>query len=220
MAEVKIEVVDDGKEELKKSTALVAKQVEGLTIKDQADYDAAKAFGKIINSTIKDIKDYFKPIKTSTKEAHTRAVAMEKDLLKKPEELKSKLKTLLLDFEAEQEKIRLAKEKEIQDRLKDKAEAELEKNMEAGIAQADAISDMLAPEDVHVAPTFKKTGKTRHNYKGEVVDFPEFLMAVVQRGRLDLLQVSQSALNEFAKQLGENAKFPGVRFYDEPSMRF
>ncbi len=220
MAEVKIEVVDDGKEELKKSTALVAKQVDGLTIKDQNDYDAAKAFGKIINETIKDVKAYFEPIKTSTNDAHKKAVAMENDFLKKPNEMKSKLKNLLLTFEREQEEIRLAAEKKIQDRLKAQTETELQKNLDAGIEQADAISEMLAPEDVHVAPTFQKTGKTRHNYKGEVVDFHAFLMNVVQLGKTELLQVNQSALNEYAKQFGENAKFAGVRFYDEPSMRF
>ena len=217
--EVKIEVVDQ-EAKLKLDTTNISVMVEGTTIKNDDDYAIAQMLGKAANEIIKKIKAHCKPIKESTDKAHKVAVAMEKTLLKSPEESKAKLKGLMIIYEEEQEKIRLAKEKVIQDRLKAQAEAELEKNIEAGIEQADAITEMLAPEDVHVQSTFKTAGSTTDNWKAEVTDFKKFLMAVVQLGQVDLLEVNQKALNKYAKDTEGKKPIAGVKFVNNKVKKF
>lgn len=222
MSEIKIEVVDQEAQLTKESTE-ISKMVADLSIENTADYDVAGSLGKIIRDLVKNITAYFKPIKDSTNKAHKDAVAMEKDALKEPKEAEKKLKTLMIAFEEAQEKIRLEKERELQKelekkqaRLKALAEAELEKNLELGIEMADSIVEMLEPEilpeDIHVASTFQKTGHTRDNWKGEITDFHKFLMFIVEKGRIELIMVNESALNALAKQTEGKQEIPGVVF--------
>jgi len=216
---IKIEVVDQ-EAKLKIDTDNVSVMVEELSIKSEDDYAIAQMLGKAANEVIKKVKSYFKPIKESTQKAHKDAVALEKKFLKSPEESKAKLKELMIAFEDEQEKIRLAKEKVIQDRLKAQAEEELEKNLDAGVEPDDAVAEVLIPEDIHVQSTFKTVGSTTDNWKAEVTDFKKFLMAVVASGQIDLLEANQKALNTYAKSTEGKKPLAGVKFVNNKVKKF
>ncbi|TET97700.1 MAG: hypothetical protein E3J23_08460 [Candidatus Stahlbacteria bacterium] len=215
--EIEIEVINP-EVKLKKASTDVSVMVKELSIKTEDDYSIAQVLGKAINEIIKDVKSHFSPIKQSTQKAHKDAVALEKTFLKGPTESKEKLKKLMISFEEEQEAIRLAKEEKIK--------TELQKNIDQGNEIANGIISALDPEanvavaDVHVQSTFKTAGSTTDNWKGEVIDFHKFLMAVVRLGYTEFLEVNQKALNDYAKSTEGKKLFDGVRFYNNKVKKF
>lgn len=188
-------------------------------ITDQDDYDAAGQRLRAIKGKTKDLKEQkdllVKPINAAHKAIF--------DLFAHPEsklgKMEKALKDAMLRFEAEEQRKRLARQRQLQEAQR-QSEAEV-------AAQADALMDKglldeaedllttLVPSFVVVPTVARPKGiSKRMTWKAEVTD----RKALMASGRVEFLEVNEKALNQFARATSGLVEVPGVRFYEEETI--
>jgi len=184
----------------------IVEQAKSMVIQDQSSYDLGNIIGKGYMETIKTIKDYFKDKKAAAKLNHTHWCTAEKDSLKPYEEARVIINTALINYETEQERIRLVEEKRLQDEFdakQKKEREELEKQAEEmgyspeEVEMANDSYEELHPlaTDIHVASTVVKSGSTRANWKWELLDLKQIVAYCVENNRYDLLDIHNVNMN-------------------------
>jgi len=206
-------------EELKKTSDVPAllKKAE-LTISNQKEYEIAGDVLKEVKSRSKELDEERKKITKPIDDAKTAVMNLFKppiELLKKAED---KIKSLMLGYTTEQE--RVAREKQIELQKIADAQAEKEKKaLEAKIARAEASGktdkaeelknqkENIVPIDVPViAPQVEKVSgiSYRDKWTAEVVDFK----ALSDEWKLP----NQQALDRTAQATKGSITIPGVKF--------
>lgn len=219
--------IEETKENFEELSIMLYDQAKDLKITTEGEYEYATTLGKSISDQIKEIEKFFDPLCKAAHAAHKALTSKKKEALEKPTQAKAALGKAVVAYEEEVERKRKAEE----DRLRREAEEEERKKKEAReaeeakkVEEAAAKGETYVPEepeieeeetvieDIVVKPSIQKSGSSRKNWKGEVVDMDAFIAACVSSGRLEFLMVNQSELNGYAKKMKERAKFSGVKF--------
>lgn len=80
------------------------RQADDIVVKTTDDVEVAKAYVSLADGRIKEIKEYFAPLKKVAKESHQQLVDREKDALKPYTNAKGKLKAALGAFQKKLDK--------------------------------------------------------------------------------------------------------------------
>ena len=208
-------------QEMEMASAMMVKTANGLTIKDNDDYQRGSDILKDIKTKIKAVKEYWKEPKAAAQAAHKQLVAREAQMLKPLEEAEGVIKKAMLAYDAEvkrkqreaEEAARRAQEEE-RARLAAIAE-EAEKNGDADGAafMREMMEEVEAPEVVTNAPAAKGLS-VRTTWKARVTD-PKLVPAYFDG--YELREINMTMLNNLARWKND-AKIPGVEFYQESSM--
>lgn len=202
---------------------LMVKTANGLTIRDNADYERGNDILKDIKGRIKQVKDYWKEPKAAAQKAHKELVAREAQMLKPLEEAEGVIKKAMLAYTQEirrrqQEAEAEARRQQEEERRRLAAIAEeAEKNGDAGSAEfmremAEAV-DM--PEVVTKAAPAAKGVSVRTTWKARVTD-PKMVPAYFEG--LEIRTINMATLNFLARESGGQVKIPGVEMYEESTM--
>ena len=88
-------------QEMEMASAMMVKTANGLTIKDNDDYQRGSDILKDIKAKIKAVKEYWKEPKAAAQAAHKQLVAREAQMLKPLEEAEGVIKKAMLAYDAE-----------------------------------------------------------------------------------------------------------------------
>jgi len=119
-------------EEVKEAALTLCESASNVVVSDQTGYEKASIFLKAIKDGRKIIVDFFKPMKDAASKAHKEICKKEREELEPVESAEKQVKSMMITYVNEQEKIRRIQEK----KALDKAEAEAKKEREKLAAQA------------------------------------------------------------------------------------
>ena len=195
-----------------------------MTVTSKVEYDTAAGALKNIKNFIKNVKEYWSPLKSSAKAAHTLICDKEKAMLASPQEaektIADKMAAWYRDEQARIEALRREEErkrKEEADRLLDEAAAkEAEGNMfEADVSMflAEAVSE--APKQVFQAP--KVQGIAARSQWFAEIDDPD--LVPVRFNGVEIRKIDTAVLNQLARMYKDSGTVvPGVRFVEKTSI--
>lgn len=200
-------------------------QIQEITINNDEDNIKAGNFLKQIKPVIKNIKDYWKPLKESAKKAHSDLCAKEKEMLEPLEQaevqIKAKMSVYITEQEEkarkEQEALRKAQQEEA---LKQLAEAEklkaegkeLEAQMQEEMAYAiDEVKTV-------VTPTIQKQEGISYmtDYVVEVVEaakVPAYINGI------EIRPVDTQAIKKLAKMSKGQLQIDGIKISETKVMK-
>ena len=214
--------------EVESKALTIIEQAGAVTITDSETYTKAGFFYKDLGTMIKEVKDTFDPICDAANKAHKEATSKRAKYLDPLQNAYKKVKSLMSDYDAEQERIRRIEEDRLRKiaeeaerkRLEAERKAEEERILQAAI-DAEAAGDTNVAEAILEAPVYqpepefvpapvvpKSVPKIqgvsyRTIWSAEVVD-----MALIPRKYLipDMVM-----LNKIASAEKERMSIPGVR---------
>jgi hypothetical protein len=178
MAEVALKIVPQ-EEEVSREVLNINAQAKELKVATTEDYIKGGEFWKSIKALRKKVDDTFSPIISAAHAAHKTAVAKKKEVDAPLEEAERRVKRLMADYDAEQERIR----REAQRRLEEQARKQAEEQalLDAIAAEEAGEKEEVAAiieEPVYVAPVVipKATPKLAGGRCTEQSRNSEFLM--------------------------------------------
>jgi hypothetical protein len=203
-----------------KSIVLYEKQVQTLTVSTPTGRTGAIELLKEIKERKEQIVDFFKDMKRKAHEAWKAITEKESGYLRALDGIEKSVKQTVLKYDQEQEGIRLAEERRLQEIADKEAERERAKLLAAAAktrspekkqelkAQAQAVE----AHTVEVAPSlaYEQGESTRLVWKARVVN-----EALIPR---KYLIVNDKLLQTIAREAKEQASIPGVEFYSEASL--
>lgn len=153
--------------------------VNEITINNEEENQEAGTFLKQIKPIIKQIKEYWKPLKESAKKAHSELCAKEKEMLQPLEEAETKIKAKMSLYIMEQEEKAKREQEALRKAQSDEALKQLEeaerlkaegKDLEAQIQEEMAY--VMDEVKTVVEPTIKKQEGISYmtDYEVEIVD--------------------------------------------------
>jgi len=173
MAEAALKLVET--QPVEEKALSIVDQAKAVKVIDPETYTAAGAIWKAIGDMIKEVKETFDPICEAAHQAHKKAVEKRSKYLDPLTTAQKSVKSLMSAYDAEQERIRQAEQrrleeiarkeeearrKEEEDRLKAEAEAEelrlLEQAQAAEAAGDKETAEALATAAVEVTETAKQ----------------------------------------------------------------
>lgn len=93
-------------EELGREVSTIELEAEGIVIENDADYEAAGEFGKLLKTKAGEVTDFFKPLKDAAYRAHKAVCDREKEMLTPLRNAESVVKKTMGDYFQEQERKR------------------------------------------------------------------------------------------------------------------
>lgn len=210
------DVVDAEVQALQVQTTLAAVRIE-----DQASYDLAVKARQSAKAYLKNASDWFEGIVKPAHEAWKNAVAKRTLVMDPVESQIKRIDAALREWDAAQERIRLAEQRRLEREAAEQAEeqrlADAIHLEEVGAPEAaEALLNTPAPVTavVQAAPTYDR-GKAvtyRDNWGGEVVDINALIVAAAENPMYrSLLMINQPALTQMARAMKENLNIPGVK---------
>lgn len=234
-----MQLVPTSKDTLQAEASTWAGKAAGLRITDAESCVHASHFLRSIKGLRADIQRWFEPhveaaMETKRKaELARKALTDERDRMEAPlAEAEGKVKAALLAYETQQERIRLAEERRLQEEARQHAEAvtlaaaaDLEREAvatgNAGMLQEahDILEQPIQAPVVVVKPSMPKVqGVTyRDNWKAhDVVDVRALARAIADGAASErLLLPNMVALNQLARATQGTQLVSGVRFYND-----
>lgn len=208
-------------EQVQKDWALVAlSKSKELIINTQQDYDNAAEMCKDIKARIKQVQEYWKPLKEQAAKQHRDICAKEKQLLQPFTSAEADIKRKMTEYQRQKmEEERLLREEqerwkkeETERLLKAAAEAEQEGKTEHSdylVEMAEQTQNMQFEQPKQVKTSGTAVKKV---WKARVVN--EKLVPVEIMGTV-IRPVDLSALDKLAKFSKGNMSVPGVEFYED-----
>lgn len=197
-------------------------------IKTQTDLETTVNIRNQIVETIKQADGLFegddKP-KTLAYRAWKSICDLHNQLVRRPKDALDKLNAQIKQYHLEQEKIRVEAQRELQRKLDEQAERE-RAALQAKAAKAkkpetqqkylEQAAQVAAPQ-VNIPEAPKVQGISfRKTWKAEIVDDAALFEFICANKRRDLIEsFNLKMLNTLAASLREQAKVPGVRFYED-----
>lgn len=200
-------------------------QIKEITIDNEEDNINAGTFLKQIKPIIKNIKEYWKPLKESAKKAHSDLCAKEKEMLMPLEEaetqIKAKMTVYIMEQEEkakkEQEALRKAQEEEA---LKQLAEAEKlkaqGKELEAQIQEemAYAIDEVKTV----VEPTIQKQEGISYMADYSIVVIDANKVPAYMNG-IEIRPIDIQAIKKLAKASKGKIEIEGIKILERKIMK-
>ena len=186
-----------------------------------------------VNDWLRNLKAFYKrtegffaPMKKQARGVLNEINAREKEILAPLEEAERIVKSAMIAWDSEQERIRQAEEARLRKEAQRQAnEARLAAAVEAeqagnnGIAAAILDTPMVVPEPM-LPPIQKAEGAAFIEYwKAEVTDMRLLIMAISQgKASTTLVEVNKVALGQMARAMKGELSIPGVRVWMEKGM--
>jgi hypothetical protein len=206
--------------EQKESAGVIISQAQSFVVKNQQDYDNAAEICKDIKIRIKQVEEYWKPLKEAAAKHHKDICAKEKELLSPFTAAETEIKGKMVAYQKQKlEEERLLKEE--QERFRKEEEARLlalavKAEQEGKTEHSEFLMEQA--EEIHTAvfelPKQVKTIGTavKTTWKARVIN--ESLVPVSIAGAL-IRPVDLKVLNDFARASKGNMAIPGVEFYED-----
>lgn len=148
--------------EVESKALTIIEQAGAVTITDSETYTNAGCFYKDIGTMIKEVKDTFDPICDAANRAHKEATSKRAKYLDPLQVAYKKVKSLMSDYDAEQERIRRIEEDRLRKiaedaerkRLEEERRAEEERVLNEAI-EAEANGDTNVAEAILEAPVYQ-----------------------------------------------------------------
>lgn len=183
-------------------------QAKALIIKTDEDNLCAQSLGTVYKNIIKEAKAYFGPKKKKAKSVHTDWVEAEREAIEPYEKAVSILKSAMLKYEEEQEKIRREKEAKLRAAEEARRAKEIEQAEEKGVEPPELD---FTSEDI-VVPAMQRQGQTRTTQELVVTDLDAFIVWLGKSPypAADYITVNKTACKSLAK-LGA----PGIKLQEK-----
>jgi hypothetical protein len=194
------------------------------SIVDAASYKKAGEFWLKAKALEKRIKAYFEPMKKAAKAVHTEICNKEAEALKRANESTAILSPAMGRYEADQERIRLEKERVAQAEARRlEEEARLNEAIQVQETGDSELAEQILATPAPVAPIsipkdrFESEAggiSTREQWSGEVVNLRELIKGILD-GLVPITAVEANAtvINQAARTNKDQMKWPGVRFF-------
>lgn len=212
MAEPALKLVETNEVETKALT--IVDQAKAVKVMDSETYIQAGALWKTIGDMITEVKDTFDPICEAAHKAHKAATEKRAKYLNPLTQAQKDVKKLMSDYDAEQERIRLAEEARLRElarkeeeerKLQEAIQAELEGDTET--AEKIIQEEVVAPPVVVPKSTPKMAGGPvyRTMWKFEVTDEK----AVPDEYKM----IDEQKIGKIVTALKDKTNIPGIRAY-------
>lgn len=198
-------------------------QAEIIKVVDAESYLAANDVWKRLGELLEDAHREFDPIVKSTDKAHKDAVALRKKVVEPLEGARTYVKSLMSDYDAEQERIRLAEERRLAAEAKRAEEearlseaVELEQAGQKEEAEAVLAEPIVAPVVIVEKAVPKVAGGPSYRtiWDAQVVDLMALVKAVASGTvSINALQPNATFLRQQAMSLKETFKIPGCKAF-------
>ena len=219
------------------STALstVDRMRATLTITDRASLEQVTDDRGVVYGLIKQIEEFFAPLKADAHALHSKLCAREKELLDPLRTLDREQAEAIRRFHAIEDKARREREREAADKLRREAEAlaavtaaEYERAGEPETAAAVLAEALAAPPPVVVLPDVVRevvsfTRRYRWKYAGGPEDVTKTPPEIVRRTLAVLPEEYKTAdekkIGAYVRAMKTSARIPGIEIYavDEPN---
>ncbi len=188
-----------------------------VEINTHGDYEAARDMMKQIKARIKEIGEVRKSQTRPLDESKKKIMDFFRGPLKKLDDAKVGLNTVMIAWVDEQERLRREEEKRLQEEARAEAEKARVEAIKEAAGDAEAVSEAIEKEPevkpVKVASKIQqsKDSHIRVTWSAEVTMLKALVEAVAKGDvSTDALQPNMSYLNAQARQLKEDFKIPGV----------
>ena len=222
---------EQGLERVEVLRAEVAHEVaraSSLVIASPADFTAAGEFLKAVKAAQNRVTAHFAGMKAAAHAAWKAVTTQEADTLKPLAEAEAVVKRRMLDYHAEQERIRIAEERRLQAEADERARREREALERKAAAMkteakreeyAERAAAVQAPV-VTVAPTAPKVAGTsiKKTWKARLVSLTALTGIPAGDVRLSLIQFDQGAANRLAVATKGAVAVAGIEWYEGTSM--
>jgi len=206
-------------QEFEQTGLTVRDEAQAIQIIDQASYDLAAEKFRAAAALEKQILDYHAPLKQKAHEAHKAICTAENTLLTPVRQAKQALSRSIGEWDAEQDRIRLAEQRRLEEEARRRAEEEALANaVEVELSGGDVdevetvLSSPLAMPKIQAAPTYQKSVSTRENWSAEVVSLHALVKAAAANpAYLCYLQANESALGAAARSQKKLFSVPGCK---------
>lgn len=202
-------------------TAAISIRDKTTTIKivDQTTYDQAAAEFNAACHLEKQITDHYAPLKQKAHEAHKAICSAEKEMLNPVLQAKQSLSMAIGAWDTEQERIRIAEQRRLEEEARQRAEEEqLSSAVDAEQNGADSeeietlLSSPAPVQRVTAALPYNKTVSTRENWSAQVLSLSQLVKAAAQNpAYLGYLQANETALNAAARAQKNLFNVPGCK---------
>jgi len=224
------EIIEIDQQVEKESTAVVTQAVQYAVIKTPEQFNMAGEFLKTIKSMQKKVSDTFDPIVQRAHATWKEVLSQKAKFFDPLDDAEKKIKSSMIRFSDEQEKIRLEAERKAQAEARAKEEAERKKleekaqkaeekgNLEKAEELRNKKEEVFIPTPSIQSIVPKVSGiKTQKVWKARIVDFtkiPAEHLIVTDKQR----EAHQSYLNGVAKSMKGTIKISGVEFFEESAI--
>lgn len=206
--------------ELRSELSEVEKAVSSIVIDSQEGYETAAELARKIKKTEAKVKDYWEPMRISTKQAYDDVLDHKKEMMSPLEKAEKVLKGKMSDYLSAVEAERKRKEEELRklaeaEMMKKLAEAEdAEKNgdgLGAEFAMAEAEMYDAASQTMTVAKQNVKADGVSYAKSWEIVSIDPNKVPTFVNG-VEIRPVDEGAVKRLIKACGGNIKIDGVVF--------
>ena len=204
------EVAEINEQQLEQENALVLKQSSEVKITSQVSYVRVTEIGKAINARIRQIQDYFKPLKQKIDASKQDVLDKERAAIAPLKSLLDRVSREMVDWDTEQERKRREAERKLNEEAQRKAQELAEAN-----GDSEEAKELIAATPPVIVP--KATPKVEgvsyvERWSAEITDLKALCLAVGQgKQPLTLIQANLPALNGMARSLKTAMQIPGVK---------
>jgi len=206
---------------LGKEVSLVEKQADSVVIASDADFQDASEFTRSVKSLQKKVKDYWEPMRVSTKKAYDDVIAHKKEMLdpldKAEKILKDKMATYTIEMQRKQreqeEKMKRLAQEEADRKLAEAIAAQDSGDLEAAasaMAEAEVMDDM-AFSGISVASQKPKADGISTSKSWKITAINEDDVPIDINGAV-IRPVDTSAIMALIKATKGKIKIPGVTY--------
>ena len=210
-------------EDVEAQALTIPEQANALVVATAEDYTKAGAFWQEIRSMRSKVAATFDPLVKQAHELHKNTLAKKNEIDKPLEIAERKVKGLMSQYDAEQERLRREEEERLKAiALKEEEDRRLAEALLAEEAGDTEEAEAILEDPVHVAPVIvpKATPKLhggpvyREVWAAEVLNIRELCKAVADgSASTECIQANMTVLNRMATALKATMKVPGVRSY-------
>lgn len=211
-------VLDTQEKELGKEVSLIETKAESIVIKNDEDFAEAAEFAKMIKQRQKYVKDFFEPMRISTKSAYDAVLARKKETLDPLDRAEKIIKNTMNVYTDEQER----KRRELEEKMRMQAKLEMEKKLKEAAAleaEGDYISAEMAMVEAEVMENAsensglyvqKPQAKGVSQTKDWVIESIDRTAVPIDFCGMELRPVDESAIIRLIKASKGSIKIPGV----------
>lgn len=213
-------------QEMKVSFQLIERNAEALILDNDDDYEKAAEFTQGVKANMKEVKDYFAPMKEAAHKAHAEICARENQMLAPLVKAEKQCKNAMSDYIRKKQELARQQEAEMRRLAEAEAEAALQQAIEKEAAgdmlgaemamQQAAVADQIKDAAVVVDAAPKVSGiSTSTDY--EIVGIDDRAVPISVGGAV-LRPVDEKAVLRLIKAHKGQIDIPGVTFRETVRM--
>lgn len=219
-AKNKTTAVAPQEEQMGQEVSRIEQAANAVVITNDADYEKAGALLTGIKTQQKTVKDFFEPMRKTTKAAYDSVLSRRKDMTDPLDKAEKVIKAKMGNYQQEAERRR----REHEEKLRRAAETEREKAFDAAVAaeasgdalgaemammEAEVMDDAAAVVTVHVAAPKAKGVSTRVGYEITGIDMDKVPVSVAG---MVIRPVDEKAVMAIIKASKGQIQIPGITY--------